>query len=179
MNDFFKKLRYSLGEQQKFDKDILKNHIPFCVSVEKTDTETDKTGIDYVATLRGGAKIYIDAKTREPGCSRYWKGEPELAIETWSVVEHRITGWTFKESSQVDYILYTFPEQDCKEYFFIPFQSLRKASIDNWHKWTSEYKRKKQVNRTYHSEAMFIPASVVLDAVQETMKGDTSNTRED
>jgi len=179
MNDFQEKLRYSLGSQQKFDIAILKNHIPHCISIEKTEVETDKTGIDYVARLSDGAEIYIDAKTREPGCSRYWNGQPELAIETWSVITRRddgkwiykIPGWTYKKSSNVDYILYTFPENDCREYFFIPFQLLRKASIENYHDWSKRYIRKKQKNRKYYSEAIFVPANVVLQAVMNTMTG--------
>lgn len=170
-NDFNQKLRYSLGEQQKFDHEILKKHIPFCDKVEKTDIETDRTGVDYVATLRGGAVIYIDAKTREKGCSKYWNGEPELAIETWSVVEQKKVGWTFKENSNVDYILYTFPESDCKEYFFIPFQLLRKVAVENYRAWTKKYKPKFQANKDYRSQAMFVPASVVLNAIEEAMKG--------
>jgi hypothetical protein len=171
-NDFNQKLRYSLGERQLFDFEILKTHIPKCVDVKKTDIETDKSGIDYIATLRGGAEICIDAKTREPGCSRYWKnGEPELAIETWSVVENKIPGWTYKENSQVDYILYTFPENDCREYFFIPFQLLRKVSIENYKEWSRDYPKKKQRNRTYHSEAIFVPADVVIAAIEKAMRG--------
>ena len=174
MNDFFEKLRYSLESQQEFYIDILKKHIPHCVEVRKTDIETDKTGIDYIATIRGGAELFIDAKTREPGCSRYWKSGPELAIETWSVFEQKKQGWTFKENTNVDYILYTFPKQDCSEYFFIPFQLLRKAAITNYHGWIRKYPLKKQVNRSYHSEAMFVPADVVLKAVTEAMKGKTN-----
>ena len=183
INDFQQKLRYSLEVQQKFDIAILKNHIPDCVSIEKTDEKTDKQGIDYVATLKNGAKIYIDAKTREKGCSRYWRGEPELAIETYSVIkewngiEIGNTGWTFKTDSDVDYILYTFPEKDCKEFFFIPFQLLRKAAIENYHLWKSKFPTKRQANKSYQSEAMFVPANVVLEAVTNTMR-DTNYQKE-
>ena len=124
MNNFYEKLSYSLGHQQTVDCNILRSHIPKCIGVEKTSVDIDRTGVDYIATLQGGTKIFIDAKTRTPGCSRYWKGEPELAIETWSVVEKKIPGWTFNEKSDVDYILYTFPKEDYAGYFFIPFQLL-------------------------------------------------------
>lgn len=151
-------------------------HIPSCIKIEKTDVETDKTGIDYVATLRGGAKVFIDAKTREPGCSKHWRhGEPELAIETWSVWKTNqnegIAGWTYKESSNVDYILYTFPKEDCKEYFFIPFQLLRKVAKENGEKWSKTYRPLKQQNKGYFSVAMFVPASVVLNAIRDSMIG--------
>ena len=106
MNNFYEKLSYSLGHQQTVDCNILRSHIPKCIGVEKTSVDIDRAGVDYIATLQGGTKILIDAKTRTPGCSRYWKDEPELAIETWSVVEKKIPGWTFNEKSDVDYILY-------------------------------------------------------------------------
>ena len=111
MNNFYEKLSYSLGHQQTVDCNILRSHIPKCIGVEKTSVDIDRTGVDYIATLQGGTKIFIDAKTRTPGCSRYWKGEPELAIETWSVVEKKIPGWTFNEKSDVDYIL-------CRVFFY-------------------------------------------------------------
>ena len=43
---FNDKLRYSLGEQERADCELLKKIIPSCVSVVKTDIDTDKTGID-------------------------------------------------------------------------------------------------------------------------------------
>ena len=175
MNNFREKLRYSLGEQQTFDCNILKSHIPKCVSVKKTDRNTDRTGIDYIATLRNGAEIYIDAKTRMPGCSKYWNGDPELAIETWSVVEKKKPGWTFSETSNVDYILYTFPKEDYSGYFFIPFQLLRSAAIRNYTEWIKEYRRFYQINQGYRSEAMFIPAGVLIAEVQREMIGDKIN----
>lgn len=183
INDFNQKLQYSLGEQQNFDHEILKRHIPNCERIEKTDIETDKTGIDYIAVINdgvhpGGTKIYIDAKTRERGCSKYWhNGEPELAIETWSVVGSQynkaVPGWTFKTNTNVDYILYTFHESDSKQYFFIPFQLLRKAARENYSDWIKRYplKRQNQTSGRYQSEAMFVPASVVLEAIRKTMIG--------
>ena len=175
MNDFYEKLRYSLGEQQTFDCNILKSHIPNCIEIKKTDTATDKTGIDYIAVLDGGAKIYIDAKTRTPGCSRYWHGEPELAIEMWSVVEKKKVGWTFSKKTNVDYILYTFPKEDYSGYFFIPFQLLRSAAKHCYPEWKKRYPKYYQQNNGYTSQAMFIPASVLIAEVQREMIGDKIN----
>ena len=146
MNNFYEKLSYSLGHQQTVDCNILRSHIPKCIGVEKTSVDIDRTGVDYIATLQGGTKIFIDAKTRTPGCSRYWKGEPELAIETWSVVEKKIPGWTFNEKSDVDYILYTFPKEDYAGCFFIPFQLLRSASIRCYPDWRKRFPKHYQRN---------------------------------
>lgn len=171
MNYWNEKFQYSLGQQQVFDIKLLKREIPNCIRIIKTNTKIDKTGIDYIAYLEGGAKIYIDAKTRMPGCSRYWKNGPELALEIWSVKEKKIPGWTLSTKSQVDYILFTFPEKECEFYFLFPYQQLRKAFIINMDSWSEEYCRKEQKNQGYHSEAIFVPAKVVMKAVRNTMYG--------
>src|SRR4030042_6046812 len=105
--NFEKKMAYSQGVQQASDIETIRSIITGCVSVKKTSTEVDRNGIDYIAELRGGAKIRIDSKTREIGCSQYWQnGEPELAPEIWSVMpngkyhiprEQAKTGWTLTE----------------------------------------------------------------------------------
>lgn len=170
MNDFNEKLRYSLGQQQIFDIQLLKQHIPKCTNIIKTDIEMDKSGVDYIAEISGGAQILIDAKTRMRGCSKYWNGEPELAIEIWSVVEKKKVGWTFNDNTLVDYILYTFPDEDCKEYFFLPFQLLRKAAIENYFSWCQKYRVKDQLNNGYTSRAVFVPANIVIDAINNAMR---------
>ena len=170
MNYWDEKLKYSLGQQQEFDIELLKQYIPDSVSVVKTNVEQDKKGIDYVVTLNGGATINIDAKTREPGCSKYWiNKQPELALEIWSVKEKKIIGWTLNTKTQVDYILYTFAREDCASFFLLPFQLLRKAFKQHGREWVNAYKSKLQKNKGYYSEAVFVPANVVLQAVSDEM----------
>ena len=87
MNLWQDKFSYS---QDQIDSDIakIKNYFPNCSEVVRAKIDDDKQGIDYIATLKGGAQIFIDAKTREKGASCYWKhGEPELALEIYSSVE--------------------------------------------------------------------------------------------
>jgi len=176
IHDFREKFEYSLGERQKFDINILKNIIPGCISVEKTTAEVDKTGIDYIATLRKGATINIDAKTRVPGTSKYWKyGEPEVALEIWSRckgpgIKPKI-GWTLDESSLVDYILYTWDRSDTDRFYFLPFQMLRTAFRANFTDWCNKYCRKYEPNKGYRSEAVFVPASVVIAEINRQMTG--------
>ena len=55
---FFKEdFQFSLGSRQRMDLELLRQVIPNCVEVVKSDTALDKLGIDYVATLDGGAKV--------------------------------------------------------------------------------------------------------------------------
>ena len=176
VHDFNQKLEFSLSAQQKIDLDLLKRIIVGCVDIQKTGVEMDKTGIDYVATLRRGAKINIDAKTREPGASKFWHhGEPEIALEIWSKYPDERNagsiGWTLKEDSDVDYILYTFQPEDSNRFYFLPFQLLRQAFRKNFNPWCETYTKKFQPNATYKSQAVFVPASVVIAAINKEMTG--------
>lgn len=171
-HDFQQKLAFSKGKRQAADLETIKAMILGCVSVVATDEHTDREGIDYVATLRGGATINIDAKTREPGCSRYWRRhQPELALEIWSVKPSRLgdprqkAGWTLSEKSNVDLVFYSFPPEDCDEVFLLPFQHLRIAFRTFYDKWKQFYDIKPQDNGTWTSEAMFVPASAVEEGI--------------
>ena len=96
--NFDEQLAYSRGVREATDLQTIAALIPGCISVVKTDIEQDRAGIDYVATLRKGARILIDAKTRKRGCSQHWRQGPELALETWSVLpddkNKGKVGWT-------------------------------------------------------------------------------------
>lgn len=171
MNLWQEKFKYS---QSKIDSDmqIIKDFFPACVSVEKTSVDTDKQGVDYIATLSGGAKIFIDAKTREKGASRYWKyGEPEIALELRSVVETNKIGWALSGASKAHYILYTFDPTDSEKFYMFPFQLLRKAFYENGRQWIHEYGKKTQTSDGWHSSAVFVPANTVLQAVSKAFVG--------
>jgi len=172
---FRKKKAFSLADRQGFDINIIKHHFNGCVNVVKTDLKMDRTGVDYIATLDKGAEIYIDAKARERGASRFWSGEPELALEIWSVIpdgqQEGKQGWTLSESTLVDYILYTFDASDSEQYYILPFQLLRKAFIHRFWLWKQQYGSWTQNSVRWRSESMFVPASVVIQAVSEEMMG--------
>lgn len=174
-HDFTQKLEFSLGEREKFDIETLKNAIAACMSVEKTDTTMDKQGVDYIATLKGGAKIGIDAKAREKGASKFWRrGEAELALEIWSVCPTEKpgkVGWTLSDRSNVDMILYTFDKSDWNKFYLLPFQHLRMAFNRQGRDWCGKYLRKKQHSNGWTSEAVFVPASVVIKAIADEMTG--------
>ena len=165
-----------MGEKIDSDKQLLKNIFLGCTDVQKTSEELDKQGIDYVVTLKDGAEVFVDVKTREKGASRFWKNNvPELAIECWSVCPANGNkgkpGWTFSQKSVVDYILYTFDYSDSKLNYIFPFQILRIASQKNYLIWRDTYKRARQSSRGWESESVFVPADVVIKAINSVMKG--------
>ena len=170
--DFTKDLAFSMGERQRIDCELIRKAIPNCVRVTKTDIAQDKRGIDYIAVLDGGAIINIDAKTRRQGAVRPGE-EPCLALETWSVCRDEWhkgkPGWTCSRSTDVDMILYTFDREEWDKFYLVPFQHLRMAFQRNFEEWKLVYKPRRQNNRTWQSEAMFVPASIVIAAVADQM----------
>lgn len=180
MHDWQLKLNYSRGVRERTDLETLRDLIPGCISVIKTDPDTDRSGTDYVATLRRGAEIWIDAKTREPGASRWWEGSgPELALEIWSVrpggkyrtPEARAkVGWTLNEASQTDMVYYTFDPSDTDEVFLIPFQHLRIAFRQFWPNWKAKYRIYTQDSYQWESQCIFVPANVVLRAIDSVTR---------
>jgi len=136
-------------------------------------------GIDYIAKLRKGREVTIDAKCRKPGASKYWEEEPDLALEKWSVKpepgREGKTGWTLDESKQCELILFTFDPSDCMEAFLMSFQLLRIAFRQNILKWYRRFKwdRQRSIDNGFQwqSECVFVPVSVVEQAITEVSHG--------
>lgn len=179
--DFNERLEFSKGARQDSDCATIHALLSGCESVSIASTELDRIGVDYIATLRRGAKVFVDAKTREPGCSKWWRGgEPELAIEIWSVCpggkysvprSRSKPGWTVDEGKVTDMVLYVFDPQDSTTAYLMPFQSLRMAAREHLPEWQRRFKVDVQDNGTWQSKAVFVPASVVIDAVTKTFTG--------
>lgn len=173
--DFATTLEYSRGKRQETDLDTIQALIEGCVSVEKTTEQQDRAGVDYIATLRRGASVLIDAKARTPGCARYWTNGPELALELWSVLpENGMTGkvgWTVCEAKNVDYILFTFDPQDSDKAFLYPFQLLRMAFRSHYAGWKElGYQTAVQSSGTWKSQCIFVPESVVWESLRTVMQ---------
>jgi hypothetical protein len=174
--DFHTMLQISRGVREANDLETLKALLPGCIDVHKTDLEQDRSGVDYLATLRRGAVVKIDGKTRTPGCSKWWRNSiPELALEKYSVIpcegNTSKTGWTLSESSEVDYILFTFDPRDSSEVFLYPFQLLRSAFRAEIKAWYRLYRVAQQESDTWMSECVFVPEPIVWKAVRHIMHG--------
>lgn len=175
--NFCERLAFSKGVRSVDDLQTIQDILPGCVIVVASSPEQDRRGVDYVAALRGGAEVLIDAKTRERGCSRFWLGEPELAIEKWSICpspsHQRKVGWTLDEAKITDMILYIWDRSDTDIAYLVGFQTLRIAARQNINEWFSRYVSGRQRNVDergnfkYHSEAVFVPASEVMRAMTQ------------
>ena len=174
VHDFREKLERS--REGMTAQALIQSWLTGCVNVEAASLQDDRNGIDYWATLRGGAMVGIDHKLREPGASRFWGyGFPELALEIWSVKPDETlrtegtVGWTLSETKNTDYILYTFAPTDSPRAYLIPFQLLRIAFRQYFHEWCEQYKAKNQSSGEWMSQAVFVPAPIVIEAVGEHM----------
>lgn len=172
--DFDERLKFSKALRRESDEATLKVLFPTCLHVVKTDTEMDRAGVDYVVTLRRDARLLVDAKARDLGCSKWWKAGPEVALEVWSVApggryntpEHKAkAGWTLDESKNVDLILFTFHPDDHEFAYVRPLPLLREAFRRNYHAWTAAYKTDTQDSRRWQSRCVFVPLGVVDDAI--------------
>lgn len=171
---FSEMLAVSKGQRKHTDTATIQSMLDGCTEVRAATLSLDIRGVDYIARLRGGSDVYIDAKTRQRGCSKYWGAEPDLAIELWSVKPTATCqgkpGWTLDEAKLTDLILYTWDPADTVETYLLPFQLLRVAARRNIRRWMEEYKRDIQDSGQWQSEAVFVPASEVISAIQKCMR---------
>ncbi len=177
-NDFDEKLAYSKGKNGENDIQTIRTMLG-CLDVRQADVSMDKRGVDYIATLRRGAQVFVDSKTREPGCRKYWRSGEEVAVEIWSVMPggkhetpiHRAKiGWTLDESKITDYILYTWDKTDCEFAYLVAFQVLRVATRRNLKNWIKMFGTKIQNSGSWESQAVFVPIGIVLDAMRDVQK---------
>jgi len=151
-------------------RDILLNGIPGAVSVSKAEEKDDRNGTDWWVTHVSENNISVDLKAREED----WASKPEplraddLALETFSVIEKRIVGWTRRADKRTDYVLWFW--KDSLRWCLIPFPMLCGVFSDHWEQWRKEYKTRRQMTTSaygsdYHSECTFVPRLVVWRAI--------------
>lgn len=187
---FHERLAFSTAHREgRSYEQLIRDMLPGIVSVEKTNVTVDKTGIDYIARLRGGAPVNIDLKTRDKGCSSYWMWgvnklppskvrQEEIALEIWSVKPENgrrgKVGWTLDEAKLTHYTLHVYDGSDSQRVFLLPFQLLRKAFRTNVRAWQNTYRIESQSSGGWHSECIFVPVSIVQDAIQIASEHDIS-----
>lgn len=176
------RLDFSKGQNADTDCQVLESMIDGCVSVSHSTTAQDLNGIDYIAQLRGGAELFVDAKTRDKGCSKFWKNDRiEIALEVWSVMpedenDSGTVGWTLCETKSVDLILFKFHPDDTQRVFLFSFQHLRMAFRRNCRRWISQYKvdiqRSTHNGQSWRSKCVFVPVKTVEKAIREVRRAE-------
>lgn len=170
---FEKKLIASKGLIESCDVlEILRLRLPGCVDAVSTSTEIDRTGVDWLATLLSGRVVGVDVKTRDKDYLRF--GHDDVALETWSVIGSRV-GWTRDESKVCEWVLWVW--KDTGRFFLVPFLPLCCVFAQRWEDWSEIYK--KAIQRTpstskfksYQSECVFVPRSVIVDAIADWYGG--------
>jgi len=151
-------------------KEILLTNIPSALQVNSAHTENDKNGTDYWVECLSGKFISVDCKVRSEDYAP--KGFDDIALETWSVVEKKVVGWTRDKKKQTDYVLWHW--QDTGRWLLIPFQMLCAVFDKKWLEWSNTYKTAKQYTPNhggYHSECVFVPRKEVWAEIYRVFGG--------
>jgi hypothetical protein len=172
--NFNAQLLMSAGHSPTRDiEDIAKKHFPDATKVYKSTQADDRNGIDWFIERRNHATVTVDAKVRAQDFSKAKPPRDDLALEIWSVIEAGKIGWTLDERKHTDAILWLW--KDSGRYQWMPFLPLRLAFCEYLTEWIKTYKSARQeteyFGRHYHSECIFVPTQVVLDAVSEQLAG--------
>ncbi len=153
---------------------ILLSEIPGAVNVHASAPANDKQGVDWWVELSSARHLAVDAKVREQDWAATHPGEDDLALETWSVVEQNIPGWTLDATKRCDYILWLWKQTG--RFCLVPFPMLCKVFAANRVAWTSRYRTARQhtprSNGGYHSECVFVPRRELWAAIYRQYGGD-------
>lgn len=177
---FDEQLQMSSGYAATADiSSILLANIPGAVSVAQAATVNDRQGVDWWVELSTARHLAIDAKVRSEDWAAKHPNEDDLALETWSVVEKEIVGWTRDPNKRCDYILWLW--QDTGRFCLVPFQMLCKVFSGNWMNWKSQFKTRKQktcrASGDYHSECVFVPRREVWAEIYRQFGGTLEVTK--
>lgn len=140
--------------------DILSLNIPGAVHVYPARQKDDKNGTDWWVTHRSGYALSVDCKIRSTDFLP--KGCDDLALESYSVVEHKKPGWTRDDRKRTDYVLWLW--SDTRRWCLVPFPMLCAVYSQRWQLWRTKYRTERQYTPEYggyYSECTFVPRKVV------------------
>jgi hypothetical protein len=155
---------------------ILLENIPGALSVEESKEDEDRNGVDWWVQTQTPKRIAVDAKVRTDDWSL--RGQDDLAIETWSVIERRKIGWSRDPKKQTDYTLWLWT--DTGRWCLVPFSMLCAITVDFWEGWIAIYKVRQQRTsmpdgQEYHSECVFVPRKVIWKEIYLRFSGVTES----
>jgi len=176
---FSERFAMSQGQCAGMDvSDILLAHIPGALEVHKASSQDDRKGTDWWVAHKSGKRLSIDAKVREQDYSVHpnpTQRADDLALETYSVCEKEIPGWTRDASKTTDYVLWFWV--DTARWCLLPFCMLCAVFQEHWQAWRQQYKRAtqhtKERDRQWHSECVFVPRRLVWAEIYKRFAGHT------
>ena len=156
-------------------KDILLQSIPGSVNVVQAAKVNDKQGVDWWVEMATASFLAVDAKVREKDWAKDHPEEDDLALETWSVVESNIVGWTRDPRKRCDYVIWLW--KDTGRFCLVPFPMLCHVFSKKWKQWAATFKTCRQKTtwdngREYHSECVFVPRKELWAELYRVYGGD-------
>lgn len=153
---------------------ILLENVPSALQVQRAHTTNDRRGTDWWVECNQGQHLSVDCKIRAEDFAAKNPDSDDLALETWSVVEQQIVGWTRDHNKRTDYVLWHW--QDTGRWALVPFPMLCAVFSRSWQHWSALYKTARQrTNRNngshYHSECVFVPRRVIWASIYEQYSG--------
>lgn len=148
---------------------ILLENVQGAVNVIGANQRDDLTGVDYWVIMSSGTRFGVDCKVRAEDWAT--RGADDLALETWSMIEQSRVGWTRDDKKKTDYVLWLW--RDTGRWCLLPFVPLRTVFSRNWQRWATVYGVKRQANKNYTSECIFVPRRIVWRAIYDLYGGAT------
>lgn len=135
----------------------------------------DRQGIDWWLEMKSGERVGIDCKVREDDPKPRF-GKDDLALETWSVVEKKIIGWTLDETKRTDYVLWLW--KDTGRWCVVPFRLLVRAFKAKKDEWCRLYKVARQSTEgRYQSECVFVDRAEVFREIYRQSNGHSASLK--
>jgi len=166
---FENKMRMSEGASNKKEiVDIILEHFPNAVSVERANSSDDRNGTDFWVTMQSGEKESVDVKVREEDWLKK-NGKDDVALETWSVIGKKI-GWTRDVNKRTNWIFFLW--KDTGRNMLVPFPMLCSIFVKNCEEWCKKYKPSIQnTENRWKSECIFVPRLVVWREIYNAFGG--------
>ena len=172
---FDERLMFSDGSVAAASVDkVLLDAIPGSLNVHRSGHANDRNGTDWWVEHSSGRHLSVDAKVRSKDYAAS-EDDPkdDLALETWSVVEKQVVGWTRNPDKRSDFILWLWV--DTGRWCLVSFPMLCKVFQNKWNEWRTTYKTCKQFTARngsgYHSECTFVPRREVWAEIYRTFGG--------
>lgn len=172
---FGERLQMSQGISDTKDiSEILMANIPGAVAIKRANERDDRNGTDFWVAHARGQPYSVDVKVRGKDYCVGLSPCDDLALETWSVVEKQIIGWTRNPQKMTDYVLWYW--RDTGRWCLVPFVMLCAVFSEQWSAWAAEHGTSKQRTPTagggwYHSECTFVPRREVWAAIYRKYSG--------